>query len=103
MPPQSSGGARVYSERADPRWRQWWENWPRDEFQTAIEVLQRFLDHPDESIRPGDGDKLLAAVTAWKTHRRCAPDKIDRRAINQRLQRYATGDRKWLFCETIGG
>jgi hypothetical protein len=30
-PPEDCGGARVYSERADPRWRQWWENWPRDE------------------------------------------------------------------------
>jgi hypothetical protein len=102
-PPEDCGGARAYGEGVDPRWREWWKNWPRNEFQTAIKVVQRFLDHPGESIRRGDADKLLAAVTAWNKHRRRAPDKIDRRAINQRLQRYATGDRKWLFCETIGG
>ena len=102
-PPEDCGGARVYSEPLDPRWRQWWANWPRQEFQTAVEVLRRFLDHPDETIQPGDGETLLAAATAWKDHRKRAPDQLDRRAINQRLRQYATGDRRWLFCDIIGG
>ena len=96
-PPEDCGGARVYSERVDPRWRQWCDTWPRNEFQTAIDVLQKFLDPPDKSIQLGEVGKLRAAVTAGNEHRKRAPDEIDRRTINQRLQRYATGDRQWLF------
>ena len=44
----------------------------------------------------------MAAVTAWKEHRKRGPDKIDRSAMNRRLRQYARGDREWLFCETIG-
>lgn len=102
-PPENRGGVRVYREHVDPRWRQWWTNWPRQEFQSAVEALRRFLDHPDATIQPGDGETLRAAATAWRNHRKGAPDKIDRRAINQRLRQYATGDRGWLFCDIIGG
>jgi hypothetical protein len=101
-PPEDCGGARVYMESIDPRWRQWWDKWPQEEFQSAVEVLRRFLDRPEERIQPGNGEKLLAAVTAWKEHRKHSPDKIDRSAMNKRLRQYAIGDRAWLFCEIIG-
>lgn len=101
-PPEDCGGARVYMESRDPRWGQWWDNRPQKEFQSAAEVLRRFLDRPDESLHVGDGETLLAAVTAWEEHRKRSPDKIDRSAINKRLRQYACGDRKWLFCEIIG-
>lgn len=101
-PQEDCGGARVYMERIDQRWWQWRNKWPQKEFQSAVEVLRRFLDHPEEHIQPGDGEKLLAAVTAWKEHRKLSPDKIDRDAMNKRLRQYAMGDREWLFCEIIG-
>ena len=96
------GGARVYMESIDPRWREWWGKRPQKEFQNVTEVLRRFLERPDESIHVGDGETLLAAVTAWEEHRKRSPDKIGRSAINKRLRQYASGDRKWLFCEIIG-
>ncbi len=102
-PTEDCGGARAYMEHIDPRWRQWWDKWPQKEFQSALEVLKRFLDRPEEHIQPGDGEKLLAAATAWREHRKRSPDKIDRSAMNKRLRQYAVGDRAWLFCEIIGG
>ena len=90
-------------ERGDPRWRRWLEQWPQKEFQSAVEVLRRCLDRPEEHIQPGDGEKLLAAATAWKEHQKRYPDKMDRSTVNKRLRQYATGDREWLFCEIIGG
>ena len=101
-PPEDCGGTQAYMERIDPRLWQWCDQWPQKEFQSAVEVLRRFLDRPEEHIQPNDGEKLLAAVTAWKEHRKRCPDKIDRRGINKRLRQYAMGDRKWLFCEIIG-
>jgi hypothetical protein len=44
---------------------------------------------------------LIAAVERVKAHSDLRPDRIDRRAINQRLRQYARGERKWLFCDSI--
>lgn len=102
-PPEDCGGARAYMEDGDPRWRQWLDQWPQKEFQSAAEVLKRFVDRPEEHIQPGDREKLLTAATAWKEHQKRSPDKMDRSTVNKRLRQYAVGDREWLFCEMIGG
>lgn len=102
-PPEGCGGARAYMEHGDPRWDQWWSNGPRAEFEDAEDVLRRLANRSEKMIRDDDGEKLLAAVTAWKEHRKRSPDKMDRGVVNERLRQYASGDRKWLFCEIIGG
>jgi hypothetical protein len=36
-----------------------------------------------------------------KAYQAARPDRLDRRAINERLRQYARGEREELFCETI--
>jgi hypothetical protein len=102
-PPEDCGGARVYMEEGDPRWREWWDAMPRQELALMAETVQRVLDtRSTQSIIDARG-RLVAALERVKAHRARRPDRIDRRGINQRLRQYDRGDRGWLFCETIGG
>lgn len=75
---------RVYMERIDPQWRRRWDKRPQKEFQSAVEVMRRFLDRPEEHIQPGDGEELLAAAMAWKEHPKRCPDKMDRSTVSKR-------------------
>ena len=103
-PPEDCGGAQVYMEEGDPRWRQWSEDLPRKELRLIADTLERLLNsgEGDGSVL-GDGKKLLAAVGLVKEYSRRRPDRLDRNAVNKRLRQYARGDREWLFCEIIGG
>lgn len=102
-PPEDCGGARIYMEEGDPRWRTWWETLPREGLRRMAEAVQRFLDAGDNRSVIGDRERLSVALERVKAHRELRPDRVDRRAINRRLQQYARGERGWLFCDTIGG
>jgi hypothetical protein len=102
-PPEDSGGARVYMEEGDPRWRQWWDALPRQDLALMAETLQCVLDRGGAGCVIPDRQSLLGALDRVKAHHAARPDRIDRRVINERLGQYARGDREWLFCETIGG
>jgi hypothetical protein len=102
-PPEDCGGARAYMEQGDPRWREWCDAMPRDEWALMAETMQRLLDSGgDVSALVGDREQLLGALERVKAHRAAHPDRIDRRAMNQRLRQYARGEREELFCEIIG-
>ena len=66
------------------------------------ETVKRFLDSKGDRSVIEDRESLIAAVERVKAHSDLRPDRIDRRAINRRLQQYARGDREWLFCDRIG-
>ena len=102
-PPEDCGGARVYMEEGDPRWRQWWDTMPREELALMAETVQRVLDTRSTQAIIDDRARLVAALERVKAHRARRPDRIDCRGINQRLRQYSRGDRDWLFCEMIGG
>ena len=102
-PPEDCGGARIYMEGGDPRWRTWWETLPREDQRRMAEAVQRFLDAGGNRSVIGDRERLSVALERVKAHRELRPDRLDRRAINRRLQQYARGERDWLFCDTIGG
>ena len=101
-PPEDCGGARAYMEAGDPRWRTWWDAIPREDLRLIAETVKRFLDSKGDRSVIEDRESLIAAVDRVKAHSDRRPDRIDRRAINQRLEQYARGERKWLFCESIG-
>jgi hypothetical protein len=101
-PPEDSGGARAYREEGDPRWWAWWDAFPREDLRLIAETVKRFLHSKGDRSVIEDRENLIAAVDRVKAHSDLRPDRIDRRAINQRLQQYARGERKWLFCESIG-
>jgi hypothetical protein len=48
-----------------------------------------------EAIR--DRLESLEALRPW-----LAPDRLDRRDVNNRLRDYAKGERQWLFAQTMG-
>jgi len=102
-PPEDCGGARAYMEEGDPRWGTWWEALPREDLRRMAEAVQRFFDAGGERSVLGDRENLNVALERVKAHRELRPDRLDRRAINRRLQQYARGERDWLFCDTIGG
>jgi hypothetical protein len=90
-------------EEGDPRWRAWWEALPREDLRRMAEAVQRFLDAGGERSVIGDRENLNVALERVKAHQELRPDRLDRRAINRRLQQYARDERDWLFCDTIGG
>ena len=100
-PPEDSGGPRAYREEGDPRWRTWWDAIPREDLRLIAETVKRFLDSKGDRSVIEDRESLIAAVGRVKAHSDRRPDRIDRRAINQRLEQYARGERKWLFCDSI--
>jgi hypothetical protein len=102
-PPEDCGGARAYMEQGDPRWRTWWEALPREDLRRMAEAVQRFLDSDGDRSAIGDREGLSAALERVNAHRALRPDRLDRRAINRRLQQYARGERAWLFCDAIEG
>ena len=102
VPPEDSGGARAYREEGDPRWRIWWDAMPGEDLRLIAETVKRFLDSTGDRSVIEDRESLIAAVDRVKAHSDLRPDRIDRRAINQRLQQYARGERKWLFYDSIG-
>lgn len=104
-PLEDCGGARAYMEQGDPRWQKWCDAAPQEEWVLMAETMQRLLDSNssgDVSTLVGDRERLRVALGRVKAHRAARPDRIDRRAINQRLRQYASGEREELFCEIIG-
>ena len=103
-------------EEGDLRWRAWWGAMPREDLRLISETVKRFLDSSGDRSVIGDRESLMIAVERVKAHSDLRPDRIDRRAINQRLEQYARGERKWnqrleqyargerkwLFCDSIG-
>jgi hypothetical protein len=89
-------------EAGDPRWRAWWEATPREDLRLISETVKRFLDSSGDRSVIGDRESLMIAVERVRAHSDLRTDRIDRRAINPRLQQYARGDREWLFCDRIG-
>jgi hypothetical protein len=63
-------------------------------------IWRRLLLRSDQSI--ADLHYTIQIAMDWSDSHLRRPDRIDRRAINQRLQQYARGERKWLFCDSIG-
>ena len=102
VPPEDSGGLRAYREEGDPRWQTWWDAIPREDLKLIAETVKRFLDSKGDRSVIEDRENLIAAVDRVKAHSDRRPDRIDRRAINQRLEQYARGERKCLFCDSIG-
>jgi Plasmid pRiA4b ORF-3-like protein len=103
VPPEDCGGAQVFMEEGDPRWRQWWDTMPRQELALIAETMKRVLDSDGDPSVIKEPQRLLAALERVKAHRAASPDRLDRRVINERLRQYTRGERAWLFCETIGG
>jgi hypothetical protein len=102
-PPEDCGGARAYMEAGDPRWRACWDALPREELKRMAEAVQHFLNSGGDRSAIGDRETLRAALERVKAHQALRHDRLDRRAINRRLQQYARGERAWLFCDTVGG
>jgi hypothetical protein len=100
-PPEDCGGAQSYMEQGDPRWQEWWDAFPREELNLVAKAVKRVLDTGQRPIAE-ERCRLQRAVGRVKAHRAQRPDRIDRRAINRRLKQYASGDRAWLFHDTIG-
>jgi hypothetical protein len=73
---------------------------PREDLRLIAETVKRFLDSKGDRSVIEDRESLIAAVDRVKAHSDRRPDRIDRRAINQRLEQYARGERKWLFCDS---
>jgi hypothetical protein len=94
VPPEDSGGARAYREEGDPRWRTWWDAMAGEDLRLIAETVKRFLDSKGDRSVIEDRESLIAAVERVKAHSDLRPDRIDRRAINQRLRQYARGERK---------
>ena len=90
-------------EAGDPRWRACWDALPREELKRMAEAVQHFLNSGGDRSAIGDRETLRAALERVKAHQALRPDRLDRRAINRRLQQYARGERAWLFCDTVGG
>ena len=90
-------------EEGDTRWREWWDALPRRELALIAQTMERVLDSNGDRSVIGDRGSLLEAIERVRAHRATHPDRIDRRVINERLRQYASGDRDWLFCDTIGG
>ena len=102
-PPEDCGGARAYMEQGDPRWREWSDAWPREDWALMAETMQRVLDADGAiSALVADRERLLDAVERVKAHRDACPDRMDRSAVNQRLRQYACGEWVELFCDIIG-
>jgi hypothetical protein len=102
-PPEDCGGARAYMEQGDPRWREWSDAWPREDWALMAEIMQRLLDSAGDHLDASwDRERLRVALERVKAHRAARPDRIDRTAMNQRLQQYARGERDELFCDIIG-
>src|SRR5271166_5090866 len=85
-PPEDCGGARIYMEEGDRRWRTWWETLPREDLRRMAEAVHRFLDAGGNRSVIGDRERLSVALERVKAHRELRPDRVDRRAINRRLQ-----------------
>ena len=75
---------------------------PREDLRLIAETVKRFLDSGGDRSVIGDRVGLISALDRVKAHSDRRPDRIDRRAINQRLEQYARGERKWLFCDSLG-
>lgn len=102
-PPEDCGGARAYMEQGDPRWREWSDAWPREDWELMAETMQRVLDSDgDLWVVVRDRQSLRGALERVKAHRAACPERIDRIAMNQRLQQYARGELDELFCDTMG-
>ena len=102
-PPEDCGGAGAYMEQGDPRWQEWCDTWPREEWGLLADTLRHLLDSGGDMPSPvWDRDRLRVALERVKAHRAARPECIDRRAINQRLWQYAHGEREELFYEIIG-
>ena len=102
-PMEDCGGARAYMERGDPRWQEWCDAWPREEWALMADMMRHFLDSDgDVSHLRSNRERLAIALEKIKTHRAARPDRIDLRAVNRRLLQYARGEREELFCEIIG-
>jgi hypothetical protein len=102
-PPEDCGGARAYMEHGDPRWREWSDAWPREDWALMAEIMQRVLDSDgDISALAADRERLMAALERVKAHRNACPERIDRREVNHRLRQYACGEWDELFCDIIG-
>ena len=43
-PPEDCGRARAYMEQGDPRWREWSDAWPREDWARIVEIIQGVLD-----------------------------------------------------------
>lgn len=90
-------------EHGDPRWREWSDVWPREDWALMAETMQRVLDADgDISALVADRERLLDALERVKAHRDACPDRMDRSAVNQRLRQYACGAWDELFCDIIG-
>jgi hypothetical protein len=90
-------------EQGDPRWREWSDAWPREDWALIGEIMQRVLDDDgDIAALVADRERLRAALERVKAHREACPDHINRSEVNQRLRQYACGERDELFCDIIG-
>jgi hypothetical protein len=103
-PPEDCGGPRIYMQQGDPRMQAWWKAWPREDWALMAETMRRVLEaDPNEqyaNVIP-DRQRLRGALERVKAYQAARPDRLDRRAINERLRQYARGEREELFCETI--
>ena len=102
-PLEDCGGAKAYMEQGDPRWQEWCDAAPKEDWVLMADIMQHLLDSSgDVSTLVGDRERVRVALERVKAHRATRPDRIDRRAINRRLRQYAAGEREDLFCEIIG-
>lgn len=104
-PPEDCGGARAYIEQGDPRLREWLAAWPREDWALMVETMRCVLESgPDTNLSTviADRERLAGALERVKAHQAARTDRIDRRALNERLRQYARGQRDQLFCDIIG-
>jgi hypothetical protein len=101
-PPEDCGGTRAYWNKAI-RGGESGPTCGREDWALMAETVQRVLDSDgDLSVVIRDRQRLRGALERVKEHRAACPERIDRIAMNQRLQQYARGELDELFCDTIG-
>jgi hypothetical protein len=86
-PPEDCGGPLAFFQRS--------QEVPGEVSRSLLEMADEIEAEDLEAIR--DRLESLEALRPW-----LAPDRLDRRDVNNRLRDYAKGERQWLFAQTMG-
>jgi hypothetical protein len=85
-PPEDCGGPRAFFQRG--------KEVPGEVNRSLLQMVEEIEAKDLEAIR--DRLESLESLRPW-----LAPDRLDRRNVNNRLRDYAQGERQWLFAQIV--
>ena len=85
-PPEDCGGPRAFFKRS--------QEVPGEVNRSLLQMVEEIEAKDLEAIR--DRLESLESLRPW-----LAPDRLDRRDVNNRLRDYAQGKRQWLFAQIV--